>query len=55
MGSRMLALNWVTSGSTRGRCSETIHLLSGLMKGIQILMGPGMYYISSLFGVTSPL
>ena len=38
MGSRMLVLNWVISGSTGGRCSETIHLLSGLMEEIQYMM-----------------
>ena len=41
MGSRMLVLNWVTSGSTGGRCSETIRLLSSLMEEMQQVMVSG--------------
>ena len=41
MGIRMLALNWVTSGSTGGMCSETIRLLSSLMEEMQELIVSG--------------
>ena len=37
----MLALNLVTSGSTVGRCSETIRLLSSLMEEMQQVMVSG--------------